>query len=54
MRELVQFVWSMGYVFAVVISVIINKSFWWAVLHFFLGWFYVIYYIFTRYVELKV
>ena len=53
MKELIEAIWCLGHVFAVVISIIINKSFWWAVLHFALGWFYVIYYIFTRYIELR-
>lgn len=34
---------GLGSVVATVLSVALNHSFWWAVLHFFLGWLYVLY-----------
>lgn len=34
---------GLGSVCSVVISVALNQSFWWAVLHFFFGWLYVLY-----------
>ncbi len=36
-----------GSALAVALSYVTNHSFWWAVLHFFLGWVYVIYNIFV-------
>ena len=37
-----------GAVVAMVLSVALNHSFWWGLLHFFLGWFYVIYAVLFR------
>ncbi len=34
---------GIGGILAVVISVMLNKSFWWALLHGMFGWFYVLY-----------
>lgn len=34
---------SMGGFFGATMSVLINQSFWWGVLHFFFGWYYVLY-----------
>ena len=53
MKHLVSIIWTFGHVLSVVISFIINKSFWWGLLHFFMGWFYVVYYILSRYADLK-
>lgn len=39
---------GLGSAIAVAISWSLNKSILWAILHGFLGWFYVIYYAFTR------
>jgi hypothetical protein len=35
-------------VIAAVLSYALNQSFWWAVLHFFLSWLYILYVVFTR------
>lgn len=43
---------SLGSVVAVVLSVALNHSFWWAVLHFIFGWFYVIYALLVRSAEI--
>ncbi len=37
-----------GSIIALIISVALNHSFWWAILHLFLGWFYVIYAVIVR------
>lgn len=34
---------SFGGFFSAVISVLINQDFWWGLLHYFFGWFYVLY-----------
>ena len=39
---------SLGFVLAIVLSWTANKSFFWAVIHGMLSWFYVIYYLFTH------
>jgi hypothetical protein len=39
---------TIGGVCAVIISAALNHSFWWGLLHFFLGWFYVLYTVFFR------
>jgi oligoendopeptidase F len=44
----------MGSMIAAVISAILNHSFWWAILHFFCGFFYVIYALAFRSHELVV
>lgn len=36
---------SLGCVAAAVLSFVVNKSFWWCVLHMLLGWLYIIYWI---------
>ena len=38
----------LGALLAVFLSAAVNHSFWWGVLHFFLGWFYVIYFLIFR------
>lgn len=42
---------GIGSLLAVCISVMINKSFWWALLHGIFGWFYVLYAFTVRYSE---
>lgn len=37
-----------GSFLSVILSAALNHSFWWGVLHFFLGWFYVLYVILMR------
>lgn len=37
-----------GSIIALIISVALNHSFWWAVLHLFLGWLYIIYAVIAR------
>jgi len=37
-----------GSVVAVIISVALNHSFWWGLLHFFCGWLYVLYAVLAR------
>lgn len=39
---------GVGSILAAVISYALNHSFWWAVLHFILGWFYILYVVFAR------
>ena len=34
---------GLGSILAILISVALNKSFWWAILHMLFGWFYVVY-----------
>ncbi len=43
---------SIGTILAILISVALNKSFWWAILHMLFGWFYVIYALATRGTEI--
>ena len=43
---------GLGTILAILISVALNKSFWWAILHMFFGWFYVIYALVTRGTEI--
>lgn len=43
---------GIGSVVAVVLSAALNHSFWWGVLHFFLGWIYVIYALLCRSAEI--
>jgi hypothetical protein len=43
---------GLGSVLAVVLSVALNHSFWWAVLHFLFGWLYVIYALLVRSAEI--
>lgn len=38
----------LGGLFAAVLSAALNHSFWWGVLHFFFGWFYVLYALIAR------
>ena len=39
---------GLGAVLALLISVAINKSFWWAIVHMLFGWFYVLYALVTQ------
>lgn len=39
---------GLGSIVALVLSVALNSSFWWAILHFFFGWFYVAYAVLFR------
>ena len=39
---------AFGSVAAAIISAALNHSFWWGVLHFFLGWIYILYVAFYR------
>ena len=39
---------GLGSILAILISVALNKSFWWAILHMLFGWFYVIYALVTN------
>ncbi len=39
---------GLGSVIAVILSAALNHSFWWGLLHFFLGWIYVIYAVLVR------
>jgi hypothetical protein len=39
---------GIGGVLALLISVALNKSFWWAILHVLFGWFYVLYALVTQ------
>jgi hypothetical protein len=39
---------GVGSVISCIISYALNGSFWWAVLHFFFGWLYVLYAVFFR------
>lgn len=39
---------GLGSILAIVLSAALNHSFWWGLLHFFLGWFYVLYVLLVR------
>ena len=43
---------SVGSILAAFLSVVLNQSFWWALLHFFCGWFYVLYALACRHKEI--
>jgi len=38
---------GIGSIIAILISVALNKSFWWAIIHMIFGWFYIIYALIT-------
>ncbi|MCL2509125.1 MAG: hypothetical protein FWF05_08120 [Oscillospiraceae bacterium] len=40
--------WSFSSVTAVILSFLVNRSIGWAIVHFFLGWIYVIYWLFAH------
>jgi hypothetical protein len=44
MKDLLRIVQLLGGLFAVILSWTVNHSVFWVILHFFFGWFYVIYY----------
>lgn len=43
---------GIGGLIAVILSVILNHSFWWGLFHFFCGWFYVLYVFTARYKDI--
>lgn len=48
-----QIIISFGSIIAVMLSYALNKSVWWAILHFFLAWIYIIYAVIFRFSDIR-